>query len=162
MIVLVGFMGAGKTTVGRILAGRLGLPFVDSDLAIEQRLGRPVRQVFETDGEAFFREVEHATIRDLLQGPDAVVALGGGALGDARTRAALGDATVVYLEVSFAGAVERVGGDRGRPMLHRPGLEELHAERVAAYRDAASITVDTGGRTPPAVADELLRLLTAD
>jgi len=79
VIVLVGFMGAGKTTVGHLLAGRLGLPFADSDQVIEQQAGRPVRQIFAEDGEPAFRALEHQVITGLLDGPDLVLALGGGA-----------------------------------------------------------------------------------
>ena len=86
MIVLVGFMGAGKTTVGRLLAARLGLPFTDSDQVIEERAGTPIRQIFADDGEPAFRELEHEVIADLLDGPDAVLALGGGAADRADTR----------------------------------------------------------------------------
>jgi len=75
VIVVIGFMGAGKTTVGRMLADRLGLPFVDSDLVIEQRAGRPVRDIFAADGEPAFRDTEHDVVAGLLAGPDAVLAL---------------------------------------------------------------------------------------
>lgn len=159
MIVLVGFMGAGKTTVGRLLAERLDLPFADSDLVIEQRLGRSVRDIFETDGEAGFREIEHSMIDDLLKGPEAVLALGGGALGDTRTRSAVRAATVVYLDVPFDEAMERVGGDQDRPLLRRPGVEQLHARRLALYQQAADITVATNGRSPAEVAEEIRQLL---
>jgi shikimate kinase len=80
MIVLIGFMGAGKTTVGHLLAERLGLPFMDTDLVIEQRTRRSVRDIFGTDGETAFRELEHTVTAELLAGPDAVLALGGGAV----------------------------------------------------------------------------------
>jgi shikimate kinase len=80
VIVLVGFMGAGKTTVGRLLAARLGVPFTDSDHVIEDRAGKPVRQIFADDGEAAFRALEHQVIADLLGGPDIVLAVGGGAV----------------------------------------------------------------------------------
>ena len=89
MIVLVGFMGAGKTTVGHLLSARLGVPFVDSDLVIEQRSGRPVRQIFAEDGEPAFRALEHEVIAGLLDGPDAVLAVGGGAAEHPGTRALL-------------------------------------------------------------------------
>ncbi len=79
MIVLIGFMGAGKTTVGTLLAARLGLPFTDSDQVIESRAGRPIRQIFAEDGEPAFRALEHEVIAGLLDGPPAVLALGGGA-----------------------------------------------------------------------------------
>jgi shikimate kinase/3-dehydroquinate synthase len=79
MVVLVGFMGAGKTTVGHLLAEKLGLPFVDSDLVIEQRERRSVREIFDRDGEPAFRALEHRIVAELLDGPAAVLALGGGA-----------------------------------------------------------------------------------
>ena len=89
MIVLVGFMGAGKTTVGHLLSAHLGLPFVDSDLVIEQRSGRPARQIFAEDGEPAFRALEHEVIAGLLDGPDLVLAVGGGAAEHPGTRALL-------------------------------------------------------------------------
>src|SRR5436305_5163232 len=111
IVVLVGFMGAGKTTVGRILADRLGLPFVDSDVLIEQRLGRSIKDVFATEGEGFFREVEHRTVTELAHGRDSVLAVGGGALGDERTRAVLRGARVIHLRVGYREALERVRND---------------------------------------------------
>ncbi len=126
MIVLVGFMGAGKTTVGELLAGQLGLPFTDADQVIEQRAGRPVRQIFAEDGEPAFRALEHQVITALLDGPELVLALGGGAAGHPRTRQQLTGAQVVYLHVSYEQALARVGGDPGRPMLARPGLAETY------------------------------------
>jgi shikimate kinase len=89
VIVLIGFMGAGKTTVGTLLAARLDLPFTDSDHAIEQKAGRPIRQIFAEDGEPAFRALEHEVIADLLDGPPTVLALGGGAPGHPPTRALL-------------------------------------------------------------------------
>lgn len=161
IVVLVGFMGAGKTTVGRILAERLGLPFVDADLLIEQRLGRPIRDVFATEGEAYFREFEHEVVRGLVRGPDAVIALGGGALGDPRTRAALRDARVVYLRVDFAESMARVGADGNRPVLARPDLREVYRRRLRDYEDVAVLSVDTAGRHPDAVATQVLAGLAA-
>ena len=89
MIVLVGFMGAGKTTVGTLLAARLGLPFADTDHVIEQRAARPVRQIFAEDGEPAFRVLEHQVVTELLTGPAVVLALGGGAAEHPGTRAVL-------------------------------------------------------------------------
>src|SRR6266702_4683189 len=111
VVVLVGFMGAGKTTVGHIIAERLGLPFVDSDVLIEQRLGRDIRDIFTTEGEGYFRQLEHVTVAGLVRGPEAVIALGGGAVEDPRTRAVLRNARVVYLRVSYDEALSRVKSD---------------------------------------------------
>jgi len=158
-VVLVGFMGAGKTTVGRLVADRLGLPFVDSDALVEQRLGRPIREVFAVEGEAFFREHEHAAIAEVLGGPDVVLSVGGGALGDPRTRELLRASDVVHLHVGYAESMARVRSDAGRPMLQRPDLEDLYAARLDVYAAAAAITVETDGRTSGAVADEVLAQL---
>jgi 3-dehydroquinate dehydratase type I len=160
VVVLVGFMGAGKTTVGQIMAERLGQPFVDSDVLIEQRLGRDIRDIFRTEGEPYFRQLEHVTVAGLVRGPDAVVALGGGAAEDPRTRAALRHARVVYLRVSYEEAMARVKSDEFRPMLHRPGLDELYRRRLPVYEDLSVLTVDTDGRRPHAVALEVLAQLT--
>jgi len=161
MIVIVGFMGAGKTTVGRMLAGRLGLPFVDSDLVIEQRAGRPVRQIFADDGEAAFRDLEHDVIAGLLAGPDAVLALGGGAADRQDTRDLLKPAHVVYLSVGFAESMLRVAGDSDRPLLARPGVDDLYQRRLAVYDDVATLTVATDGQLPEAICREVTSRLLA-
>lgn len=156
MIVLVGFMGAGKTTVGRALAARLGLPFVDSDRQIEQAAGSAVREIFAAQGEPAFRELERTTIVALLAGPDVVLALGGGAVQDPRTRAALAGVPVVFLQVDLAQATARTGPDGRRPMLQRPDLPELFERRQAGYREVATVTVATGGLSVDAVVDAVL------
>jgi shikimate kinase len=162
VIVLVGFMGAGKTTVGRLLAAKLGLRFTDSDLVIEDRAGKPIRQIFAADGEAAFRQLEHEVIADLLTSPGSVVALGGGAAAHPGTRRLLAGVPVVYLRVSYAEAINRVGGDRGRPMLARPDVERVYAERDPLYATTASCTIDTDGRPPEEIAlDIIARLDTA-
>ena len=158
--VLVGFMGAGKTTVGHIVAERLGQPFVDSDVLIEQRLGRNIRDIFATEGETYFRELEHATVADLVRGQEAVIALGGGAVEDPRTRAVLRNARVIYLRVDYHEALSRVQGDEYRPMLHRPDLDEVYKRRLPAYEDLSALTIDTDGRRPDAIAREVLAELT--
>ena len=152
MIVLVGFMGAGKTTVGRLLAAKLALPFADSDHVLEDQAGLPVRRYFAEYGEPAFRQLEHEVIAGLLTasaaGPaDGVLALGGGAAAHPGTRRLLAGVPVIYLRVSYAEAMKRVGGDTGRPMLARPDIEQLYAERDALYAAAASCTVDTDART---------------
>jgi shikimate kinase len=151
MIVLVGFMGAGKTTVGRLLAAKLALPFADSDHVLEDQAGLPVRRYFAEYGEPAFRQLEHEVIAGLLAGSDGaaegVLALGGGAAAHPATRRLLAGVPVVYLRVSYAEAMKRVGGDTGRPMLARPDIEQVYAERDALYAAAASCTVDTDART---------------
>ena len=159
MIVLVGFMGAGKTTVGGLLAAELGLPFADSDQVIEQRAGRLIREIFAEDGEAAFRALEHQVITELLDGPDLVLALGGGAAEHPRTRGTLAShprAQVIYLQVGYVQALQRVGGDGGRPMLARPDLPALYERRLAAYAAVATLTVATDDRRPETVSDDIL------
>ncbi len=162
MIVLVGFMGAGKTTVGTLLAARLGLPFTDSDQAVEERAGRPIRQIFEEDGEPAFRALEHDVIAGLLDGPPVVLALGGGAPGYPPTRdrlAADPAVLVVYLHVGYDQALRRVGGDLGRPLLARPDLPALYRRRLPLYAEVAALTVPTDGRDPDAISKDILARL---
>jgi shikimate kinase len=161
VIVLVGFMGAGKTTVGRLLAAKLGLPFTDSDLVIEERAGKPVRQIFADEGEPAFRQLEHEVIADLVGGQGSVLALGGGAAVHPGTRRLLAAVPVVYLRVSYAEAISRVGGDRGRPMLARPDVEQVYAERDPLYAAAASCVIDTDRRAPEEIALDILARLDA-
>ena len=162
MIVLVGFMGAGKTTVGRLLAAKLAVPFSDSDHVIEARAGKPVRQIFADDGEPAFRQLEHDVIADVLaKNEDMVLALGGGAAVHEGTRANLArsDVPVVYLKVSYAEAMRRVGGDQGRPMLARPGVADLYDDRAPRYAQAATFTVDADDKTPEELALAILARL---
>ena len=159
MIVLVGFMGAGKTTVGHLLAERLGLPFLDSDLVIEHRTGYSIRQFFAENGEPAFRELESRVICELVDGSEAVLALGGGAAGHPDTVAGLKSAQVIYLQVSYEEAMLRVAGDPYRPMLSRPGLEDLYQHRLSLYDTVATLTVATDGRHPEAVSQDVLAQL---
>lgn len=156
MIVVVGFMGAGKTTVGRILAERLGLPFLDSDRVIEHQEHRSIPTIFAESGEAGFRVIEEQMIRGLLDGPPSVLSLGGGACGSATTRQRLGGHTVVYLHVELDEVIQRVGGDPDRPLLHRPDLPARYAGRLQHYADVATITVTTTGRDPQDLVAEIL------
>nr|WP_300148784.1 shikimate kinase [Propionicimonas sp.] len=159
MIVLVGFMGAGKTTVGRLLAQRLGRPFVDVDEAIEVATRRRVRDIFAADGEPGFRQIEADTIARLLAGDEVVLALGGGALGTPSVREALAGHRVVLLDIPLDEALARVGDDPSRPMLARPDLAEVYAGRQQAYRDTASVVVPVAGRAPAEVAAAVLAAL---
>jgi shikimate kinase len=159
VIVVVGFMGAGKTTVGRLLADRLGLPFVDSDHVIEARAGKPIPRVFADEGEPAFRALEHQVIAELLDGPDVVLALGGGAVEHALTRKLLAEAPVAYLRVSYAEALSRVGGDGDRPMLARPDIADVYASRQAAYASVATVTIDVDRCPAQDISTEILSRL---
>ena len=162
MIVLIGFRGAGKTTVGGLLAEHLGMPFVDSDAVIEASEGLAVREIFATRGESDFRRVEAATITRLLAGPDAVLAVGGGALTTPQVRAALVGHQVVLLDVAFEEALERVAADPGRPMLQQPDLSGLYDGRQHDYREAARVAVPVSGRSPREVVADVLAALGID
>ena len=159
MIVLVGFMGAGKTTVGRLLAAELGVPFTDSDHVIEDRAGKPIRQIFAYDGEPAFRALEHQVIADLLAGPDIVLAVGGGAVEHPLTRKLLAEAPVAFLRVGYDEALRRVGGDGGRPMLARHDIADVYAARQAAYAAVATLTADVDGRSPEDISAGILARL---
>jgi len=159
VIVLIGFMGAGKTTVGRLLAAALGLPFLDSDHVIEARTGRAIPEIFAADGEPAFRALEHEVVADLLRGPDVILALGGGAAEHEDTRKLLAAAPVAFLRVSYDVALGRVSGDGNRPMLARPDLPEVYTRRSAAYELVATTIVDVDDRAPTAIADQILASL---
>lgn len=160
MIVLVGFMGAGKSTVGRLLARELGLPFVDTDALIAARAGTTIEEMFRTQGEPVFRELERKVVGEVLDGPEAVVALGGGALSDPTTCTALGWANVIHLDVTFAEAMRRARADDVvRPMLSVADPKALMAEREVLYRRVAQHTVPTDGRPPAEVTSSVLALV---
>jgi shikimate kinase len=154
VIVLIGFMGAGKSSVGRLVASKLGLPFIDTDANVVARAGRSIPEIFEQEGEPGFRELEREVVYEALDGPDAVVALGGGSLGDKGTRSKIEKATVFHLDVSYAVAMERIGDDRARPMLQGDTLS-LYRERDAVYRAHSDVTIATDGRAPEDVATEV-------
>ena len=160
VIVLIGFMGAGKTTIGRLLAERLGLPFVDSDLVIEHEQRRTIAELFVERGESGFRQIEQRVIADLLEGPACVLSLGGGACGSTRTRDLLRGHTVVYLHVDLDEALARAHGDRYRPLLGRPDLPELYGSRLEVYASVATLTSLTTGRRAEDIALEIVSQLT--
>jgi 3-dehydroquinate synthase/shikimate kinase/3-dehydroquinate synthase len=159
MIVLVGFMGAGKTTVGRRLALIAGLPFIDVDESIERRTLKEIGEIFASEGEPAFRALERAAIAEALAGEDAVLSVGGGALEDPLTRTELGWHDVVHLDVSFPEALRRVGGDGSRPMLSRGDPKALYDERRRHYERVARVSVVTDDKDPRTVAEEVARAL---
>lgn len=150
-IYLVGLMGAGKTSVGRLLARRLQKTFVDSDQEIEARTGVKIPVIFEIEGEAGFRRRESTVVQDLVRQADIVLATGGGAVIDPQNRAALRDSgTVIYLRAAPTELYLRTRHDRNRPLLRTADplakLEELHRIRDPFYRDCAHLIVDTGNQ----------------
>lgn len=161
--VLVGLPGSGKSTIGRRLAKALGVGLFDTDVAIEQRTGRSIADIFATDGEQEFRRIEEDVVRAALADHDGVLSLGGGAVTSPGVRAALAGHTVVYLEISAAEGVRRTGGNTVRPLLAGPDRAEkyraLMAKRAPLYRRVATMRVDTNRRNPGAVVRHILSRL---
>jgi shikimate kinase len=171
-IVLTGFMGSGKSTVGRRLAKRLGWRFIDLDNLIEQRDGRAVSRIFAESGEAAFRAMETQALASLLREPRLVVAVGGGALETPANRHTLGAASVtctVLLTASFetlyARCQQQIVAATDSPLPVRPLLGDREAaaarlaRRDANYRETASLVLDTTGQLPEESVDALLALL---
>ena len=158
-VVLVGFMGSGKSSVGRELARRFRVPFVDVDERIESAAGCRIRDLFGREGEPAFRVREKAVLRDVLSVKGCVVATGGGAFADEENRVLLRSyAPVVYLEAAVETLLERLAGDLGRPLLRggdrEEAVRELLSRREPGYR-TADVTVRTDGRTVKDVAGQV-------
>src|ERR1700758_5294371 len=163
--VLVGLPGSGKTTIGRRLSKALGVGLLHTDVAIEQRTGRSIADIFATDGEQEFRRIEEEVVRSALAEHDGVLSLGGGAVTSPGGCAARAGHTVVYLEISAREGVRRTGGNAVRPLLAGPDRAEkyraLMAKRSPLYRRVATIRVDTNRRNPGAVVRQILSRLQA-
>lgn len=165
-VILVGPMGAGKSTIGRLLAKELRLPFKDSDKEIEQRTGANIPWIFDVEGEAGFREREQAVIAELCQADGVVLATGGGAVLRPENRQSLrAGGRVIYLHTSVAQQLERTSRDRNRPLLRAadPGrvLTDLMVIRDPLYREIADLVVETDERPPRMVVEEILERLQA-
>jgi len=157
--VLVGPPGAGKSTVGGLLAEALGVTLRDTDADIEATAGKPIPDIFVDDGEPHFRALERAAVTAALRTHDGVLALGGGAILAEETRAALRGHTVAYLQVGLAEAANRVGLGAGRPLLTinpRATLRYLLDQRRPLYEAVATIVVDTDGRKPEEITAAIL------
>jgi shikimate kinase len=158
-VVLIGPPGSGKSTVGPLVAARLGVGFRDTDDDVEVVAGRSIAEIFIDDGEAAFRELEAEAVAAALREHTGVLALGGGAPVNQHTRALLRDHRVVFLDVGLADAISRVGFNRDRPLLlesPRLQLKRLLDERRPMYVEAAEVTVDTTGRSAEEIVEEVL------
>ena len=166
--VLVGLPGSGKSTIGRRLSKALEVGLLDTDVAIEQRTGRSIADIFATDGEQEFRRIEEEVVRAALAEHDGVVSLGGGAVTRPGVCEALAGHTVIYLEISAREGVRRTGGNAVRPLLAAGNEAEkyskykaLMAKRAPLYRSVATIRLDTNRRNPGAVVRQILSRLQA-
>jgi shikimate kinase len=165
-VFLIGPMGVGKSTIGRLLALRLNKPFFDSDREIEKVTGADIPWIFDVEGEQGFRIREARMIDILTQRQNIVMATGGGAILSAESRRSLHDrGTVVYLKASVAQQMERTGKDKNRPLLQTDDplakIKELIGIREPLYQETAHLTVDTSRRSPRYVVSEIMTLLQA-
>ena len=162
VVVLVGPMGVGKSTVGRLLADRLGVGYRDTDDDIVADQGRPIADIFVDEGEPVFRALEKNAVHTALAGHEGVLALGGGAILDEETRALLAAHRVVYLSMDVEEAVKRTGLNVARPLLAvnpRRQWRELMEARRHLYTEVARAVVPTDGRSPEEVTQAVLDAL---
>lgn len=164
LVILIGPMGVGKSTVGRLVAQLLGVGFTDADEVVVDREGRAIGDLFVDRGEPYFRAVERQVTLELLQTHDGVLALGGGAPMQEEVGAALTGRPVVFLDVGIADAAKRIGFDTSRPLLAvnpRATWVAMMNARRGTYEGLARWRVDTAGRTAEEVAAEVVDLVTA-
>jgi shikimate kinase len=162
--VLIGPPGAGKSTVGELVAERLGVPFGDTDEEIVARTGKPVTEIFVDDGEDAFRALERQVVADGLATFDGVLVLGAGAILAPETRALLRGHPVVFLSAGVPASARRIGLNRDRPLLlgnPRQQLRELLDRRLPLYQEVAAVTVETDDLDPGQVADAVIAAVAA-
>ena len=163
-IVLIGVPGAGKSTVGKLLAEQLGSAFIDTDEVIEQEAGKSISDIFIQDGEPHFRQLEKEVIARALLNVDAVISLGGGALMDPNTRELVKAQECFWLQAGLSQAVDRVGMNKNRPLLLgnvRGQLADLMAAREPFYIECAKHVVDTNELSAEQVATEIFQIVKA-
>ncbi|MBA2768777.1 MAG: shikimate kinase [Sporichthyaceae bacterium] len=161
-VVIVGPPGSGKSTVAQLVAARLGVEARDTDEDVERESGSTIGDIFVEHGEDEFRRRERAAVARALSEHEGVLALGGGAVLDERTRQAIDGLPVVFLDVGIKDAASRIGLNRDRPLLlgnPRAQWIRLMEARRPVYERAAAAKVDTDGKTPDEVADEVVRLI---
>ncbi|WP_308252095.1 shikimate kinase [Pseudonocardia sp. KRD291] len=162
-VVVVGPPGSGKSTIGKLLARRLGLSFADTDAVIVERIGRPIADMFTTDGEDAFRALEREVVAEALRAGHGVLALGGGSVLADATREILREHRVLALDVNVADGMRRTGMSTARPLLAgvnpRATFRTLLDARAALYREVATVQVDTSRRSPNQVVASVLAAL---
>lgn len=164
-VIMTGFMGAGKTTVGEALAKKKQIPFLDTDQLIEKKAGMTISRIFETQGEEAFRKMETSVLEDLLERDDqTVISVGGGLpLRDENRELLWKLGTVVYLQVKPETVLKRLKGDNTRPMLQGGEAGErvrsLLEYRTPLYQKAANLVVDVDDKTVSKIAEEIIELL---
>jgi shikimate kinase len=167
-VFLIGYRGTGKSSVARELAARLGYGCIDTDDEIERRVGKNIAAIFAEEGEAAFRDAEVSVVTDVTNRRRIVVALGGGAVLREENRLAISQAgAIVWLTASVETILQRIAADQStaqrRPNLTKAGgpaeVETLLANRTPIYRRCATLVVDTNGKTPAQVADEIVAKL---
>jgi shikimate kinase len=160
-VVLIGFMGAGKTAVGAALAEALGFSLHDTDAMVEKKAKKAIEEIFEKNGEDRFRDLEHAAVEQACAGSGRVIACGGGAILQLRNHELLKEAgAIVYLRAAPETLRARLRNPKGRPLLKARGaLDRLLAERAPAYEAAADVVVDVDKGDPTEVAERIIEAL---
>lgn len=161
VVVLVGMMGSGKSTVGRLLAERRGVPFCDTDEEVSRLRGATIPEIFAREGEQAFRDLESEALGTCI-GRGGVIATGGGVVLRGENRVLLGAAKVAWLDASIEELAARLDGDSGRPLLgtdRHATLVELDRQRRPLYAEVASVRIEATGRTPSQICDEIVAWL---
>lgn len=160
-VVLIGAPGAGKSTIGVLLAKELNCKFLDSDAVIEEQEGKSIADIFIEKSETYFRNVEKTVVMKLLSSEDGVVSLGGGSVLDSDVQERVRNLPVVWLQISLADAVERVGLNQSRPLLLgnvRGNMKKLLSERNHVYERVATIKVEAAN-SPEAIVRSIIEKL---